>query len=66
MADIPAPVRQLVVDGLAAADLHGGLFDIDVIASDLADRLMVDADLDGFIGAGDPGAPAVFDALDPR
>ena len=59
-------VRRLVADGLAAAGLHGELFDAAAIAADLADRLVVDAGLDEFIGHGEPGEPTMFDAEDPR
>lgn len=66
MAEPTEQARGLVDVGLAAAGLQGDLFDAAVIALDLADRLDVDAGLDAFVGAGDPGAPIPFDALDPR
>ena len=58
--------HRLVADGLVAAGLQGDLFDAEAIAADLADRLVVDAGLDEFIGHGDPGEPTMFDAEDPR
>jgi hypothetical protein len=66
MADQAHSVHRLVADGLVAAGLHGDLFDAEAIATDLADRLVVDAGLDEFVGQGDPGAPVPFDAEDPR
>jgi hypothetical protein len=66
VAEHTALVHRLVADGLAAAGLQGDLFDADAIAADLADRLAVDGGLDDFVGEGDPGAPAPFDAEDPR
>jgi hypothetical protein len=66
MADHATAVHRLVADGLAAAGLQGDLFDVDAIATDLADRLAVDGGLDDFVGQGDPGAPVPFDAEDPR
>lgn len=66
MPDPHDPVAELVDRGLAAARLAGPLFDPASIRLDLADRLGVDAGLDRFVGAGDPGAPAPFSAEDPR
>ena len=66
MAEHATAVHRLVADGLAAAGLQGDLFDVDAIATDLADRLAVDGGLDDFVGQGDPGAPVPFDAEDPR
>ena len=66
MAEQTPSVHLLVTDGLAAAGLQGDLFDVDAIATDLADRLVVDEGLDEFVGQGDPGAPVPFDAEDPR
>ena len=66
MAEHPTSVHRLVADGLATAGLQGDLFDTEAIATDLADRLAVDGELDEFVGQGDPGAPVPFDAEDPR
>ena len=66
MPEHAAAVHRLVADGLTAAGLQGDLFDVDAIATDLADRLAVDGGLDDFVGQGDPGAPVPFDAEDPR
>ena len=46
--------------------VQGDLFDAEAIATDLADRLVVDGGLDDLVGQGDPGAPVPFDAEDPR